>query len=259
MVNPARADWPDGARFAFTIFDDTDRATIDNVAGVYDFLEEIGMRTTKSVWPISIPGSPLVQGATCDDPAYAAWTVDLQERGFEIGYHGASNVTAAVRRRARTPSVRLALRPHSGGDGEPCRLPGGDDGARSVSGINRLAYNVLTRLKKIGRYRGHVEGDRLFWGDLCRDQVRYVRDFTSATSIRSPYASFMPYHDPVRQCEHLSPGAGAPVILERLRCILLRGRPGSPGGDRWRLGLVHPLRGPGSGTAGEFRQHFWSS
>ena len=42
--------WPDDRRFAFTIFDDTDNATLANIVPVYDLLAELGFRTTKSVW-----------------------------------------------------------------------------------------------------------------------------------------------------------------------------------------------------------------
>ena len=30
--------WPEGKRFAFTVVDDTDAATVENVGAVYDFL-----------------------------------------------------------------------------------------------------------------------------------------------------------------------------------------------------------------------------
>lgn len=35
----ARIDWPDGKAFAFTIFDDTDFPTLDNVGPVYALLD----------------------------------------------------------------------------------------------------------------------------------------------------------------------------------------------------------------------------
>ncbi len=48
-----RISWPEGKTFAFTIFDDTDRSTVENTKPVYDFLKANGLRTTKSVWPIA--------------------------------------------------------------------------------------------------------------------------------------------------------------------------------------------------------------
>ena len=45
----ATMDFPGVKRFAFTVFDDTDHATVRNTAPVYALLEELGI-TTKSVW-----------------------------------------------------------------------------------------------------------------------------------------------------------------------------------------------------------------
>ena len=40
--------WPDNKKFAFTIFDDTDRANLENIKIVYDFLNKLGFKTTLS-------------------------------------------------------------------------------------------------------------------------------------------------------------------------------------------------------------------
>ena len=42
--------WPDGHEFAFTIFDDTDWATVANAKPIHDLLAALGMRTTKIYW-----------------------------------------------------------------------------------------------------------------------------------------------------------------------------------------------------------------
>ena len=65
MHGPIR--WPDGKDFAFTLFDDCDYQTAANVRGVYDFLTEIGLRTTKTVWTVrgsEKPGEKVTGGAT---------------------------------------------------------------------------------------------------------------------------------------------------------------------------------------------------
>ncbi len=200
MSNQRRVEWPDGKAFAFTIFDDTDLATLENVRPVYAFLDEIGMRTTKSVWPISLGSSPRIQGSTCDDRDYAAWTVDLQRAGFEIGYHGASNVTAT-----RADVVRALERFETLYGHAPRAMANHADceegmywGAHRLSGSSRLMYNMLTRFRNADRYRGHIEGDPLFWGDLCRSRVRYVRNFTFAEIDTLAACPMMPYHDPDR-------------------------------------------------------------
>ncbi len=82
-----RMTWPEGKDFAFTIFDDTDWAALDNVREVYALLSDYGFRTTKSVWPIRGSGKPRNAGSTCDDQDYLAWLRGLQDEGFEIGLH----------------------------------------------------------------------------------------------------------------------------------------------------------------------------
>ena len=47
--------FPEGKRFAFTILDDTDGATLESVKPVYEFLADQGLRITKTVWVL--PGT----------------------------------------------------------------------------------------------------------------------------------------------------------------------------------------------------------
>jgi hypothetical protein len=82
--------WPEGKRFAFTVFDDSDLTTLENGPPVYDFLRDQGFLTAKSVRPIAGDPTPSIGGSTCDDPAYLAWVERLQREGFEIALN---NVT----------------------------------------------------------------------------------------------------------------------------------------------------------------------
>ena len=85
-------EFPHGKRFAFTIMDDTDVATVENVEPVYRLLERLGMRITKTVWPVGCPeGSKNFSiSQTLEDADYREFVLDLQRRGFEIAYHGAT-------------------------------------------------------------------------------------------------------------------------------------------------------------------------
>jgi hypothetical protein len=200
MRAPTHGEWPEGRSFAFTIFDDTDLATVENVGPVYRLLEELGFRTTKSVWAIRGQGTSPLAGATCDDADYRAWTLDLQARGFEIGSHGATYSTADRETVLRSMDRFRELYGH-----DPWTLAnhsGCDEsiywGTERVSGVNRLAYDVLTRFSRHGRFRGHRDGDPLFWGDVCRERVRYVRNFTFRDVNTLAACPTMPYHDPAR-------------------------------------------------------------
>ena len=200
MKDVPRVLWPDGKDFAFTIFDDTDHATVENVAPVYEFLATLGMRTTKSVWALEGETEPLIGGATCADAAYRDWTLELQGAGFEIGSHGAAPVTArreiTLRSLDRFREI-YAHHPASLANHSHCResIYWGD--AR-VDGTSRIAYNLMTGFSRRGHFRGHREGDPLFWGDLCKARVRYVRNFTYTDIDTLAACPVMPYHDPHR-------------------------------------------------------------
>ena len=79
--------WPEGKKFAFTIFDDTDAATVANTSPVYALLRDLGFRTTKSVWPLAeTEPAVAVGGANCAEDAYRAWALQLQAEVFETGF-----------------------------------------------------------------------------------------------------------------------------------------------------------------------------
>lgn len=192
--------WPHGKTFAFTVFDDTDWSTRENASPVYDFLADCGFRTTKSVWPLRGTRRPRVGGATCDDPEYLRWVKSLAARGFEIAYHMATFHTST---REETERGLERFRREFGG--WPRTMANHADceeniywGDARLSGLNRAAYNVLTRGRNRGRFRGHIEGDPLFWGDLCRQRISYVRNFVFPETNTLTACPRMPYRDPER-------------------------------------------------------------
>ena len=78
--------FPDNKQFAFTILDDTDLSTVETVRPIYRLLGELGMRTTKSVWPLaSVPDGRQGGSSLQED------NLDLKERGFEISLHNVRN------------------------------------------------------------------------------------------------------------------------------------------------------------------------
>jgi hypothetical protein len=190
--------WPNSHKFAFTVFDDTDWATIDNVKPVYDLLNGLGIRITKSVWVYEGGELPTNTGATCEDPAYVEWLYSLRRNGFEIGLH---NAAAGTSPRKRTESALDQFRELFGSypavhcNHDTCRenIYWGD--AR-VSSWRRTAYNLVTRGRRRNRFRGHVQGDPLFWGDLCRERITYVRNFVFDDLNTLGVCPHMPYYDP---------------------------------------------------------------
>ena len=221
MGSPAA--WPHSRKFAFTVFDDPDSQTFAASREVYGLLGDLGILTTKGVWPL--PGDPRNasdHGETCGNPAYAAWLREIQEQGFEIGYH---NATSHTSRRETTLEAldRFAelfgQNPVTMSNHYHCH-EGIYWGPNRLSGWRRHAYNVLTLGRNRGRSLGHLSDSPYFWGDLCQQRIRYVRNFASPEINTLRACPRMPYHDPQRPFVNYwyssSEGAKIDSFLERL-------------------------------------------
>lgn len=200
MSKGTTIDWPDGKEFAFTVFDDPDGQNLEVGRKVYRFLADQGFRTTKGVWPLG-PTQPVEDtGATCADESYLTWLGQLQSLGFEIGFHNATCHTSLRR------STRRGLQRFRRLFGDwPRTMSNHYNNRESIyfgeyrlTGVNRLLYNILTRYKNRRRYLGHVEGQDVFWGDLCYERISYVRNFVFTDINTLAACPYMPYRDPDR-------------------------------------------------------------
>src|SRR3954467_10250062 len=88
---PGMSRFPEGKRFAFTVFDDTDFSTVEKIRPVYEFLCEQGFHTTKCVWALKEDPKGMIGGATLQDPEYRCLIQQLKEHGFEIALHNVCN------------------------------------------------------------------------------------------------------------------------------------------------------------------------
>lgn len=214
--------WPGNKSFAFSVFDDTDSQTLEKGKAVYALLADLGFRTTKSVWPIRGKGTPSDNGATCDEDEYRQWVQSLQRQGFEIGYHMAASHTS---RREETVRGLEQFAQHFGG--YPVTMAShyfSDEnlywGDARLSGANRLFYNLVTRFRNHNKYHGHVPGHPYFWGDLCKEKIKYVRNFCYPDVNTLKACPCMPYHDPWRPLVNFwfasSEGAQADAFVRTL-------------------------------------------
>lgn len=197
-----KIDWPEGKGFAFTIFDDPDEDSVETLEVVYSFLRDLGFRTTKAVWPTRGDDTPKVGGATCEDERYLKLVLGLKEQGFEIGFHNATYHTSTREQTTRGFEIFRQLfghDPYSIANHTGCRESIYWGNAR-VSGVRRLIYNALN-LRRNGNNnlsQGHIERSPLFWGDLCREKTKYVRNFVFGDINTFKSCPMMPYHDPER-------------------------------------------------------------
>jgi hypothetical protein len=202
VPRPAAFAFPDGKQFAFTVMDDTDVATVQNVAPVYAVLDRLGMRATKTVWPLPCPEGSENYGSsqTLADPEYEAFVVSLSKAGFEVAFHGATMESSSRERTvAGLERFRSVVgdypRVHANHALNRENLYWGP--ARVDSGALK---RVLARLHGTcpEYYQGHVEASTYWWGDLCARHIQYVRNLTFSEVNVLQVNPSMPYKDPSR-------------------------------------------------------------
>ncbi len=194
--------FPGGRRFAFTIFDDTDEATVDRVKPVYDLLASLGMRTTKTVWPFAWDGenSCFSAAETLEDPHYLAWVQSLASQGFEIASHCATMETSDRETTLRAHERLRELfgtypRSYANHAGNRENLYWGADRI-DIPWLRRVYARYLGLAPDY--YQGHVPGSPLWWGDACAERHDYMRNMTFNTLNALEANPSMPYHDPSR-------------------------------------------------------------
>jgi hypothetical protein len=194
-------EFPGGKRFAFTILDDTDVATVENVEPMYRLLERLGMRATKTVWPVGCPEGSKNFGTsqTLEDHEYLAFVRDLHNRGFELTWHGA---TMESSKRDRTLAGLECFRELIG-HYPRIHANHAENRENLYWGTGRIDQPLLKFLfghmaLPSDYFQGHREDSPYWWGDLCAQHILYARNLTFNNLNLAPINPSMPYHDPAR-------------------------------------------------------------
>lgn len=182
--------FPNGANFAFSIFDDADNSSVLTSRPVYDYLAELGLRTTKSVWVY--PPRGRFSGQTLRDPEYLEMIHKLREKGFEIALHGVGDgeFTRA--------EILRGLREYQKVLGEYPRLHCNHSMNRDnlYWGAKRFVFpfNVGYHLASRGtHFDGENPASSSFWGDAAKEHIEYMRNLTFNTLNLTDVDPRMPY------------------------------------------------------------------
>lgn len=172
--------YPDGKKFAFSVIDDTDVSTVENIKPIYDLLEKLRFRTSKTIWMKNCIGKSknFYRSQTMENPEYAEYVQSLKEKGFEICFHGASMESSP------REFILDALEKYRDRFGESPRihcnhsknrdnLYWGEE--RFNTSVFRMAYR-LTHYSNRNYFSGHDPESIYFWGDLCKKHIRYIRN-----------------------------------------------------------------------------------
>lgn len=168
--------WKNNCDFAFTIVDDTDFATVENVKPVYDYLYEKGIITTKTAWAYPSRETDYT-GESLADGNYAEFIKDLSQKGFEIAFH---NAGSGAFKRDETIS---ALKDFENLVGYCPKIFTNHSnnteniywGYERFSGFVRQIYK---RKKAHIFSEGTHENSEYFWGDICKEKIRFIRNRT---------------------------------------------------------------------------------
>ena len=199
---------PEGKKFAFTILDDTDVGTLENIRPVYDRLQELGFRTTKTVWlsdrgKIGKNGRPsgrFGKSDTLSRPDYLEYVLSLQSAGFEITWHcpamKSSNRVEIIEALANFTRI-FGCRPrvHANHATNRENIYWGEKRVDDwlVSALYRAAMKETDN-----PYSGEIPGSDYWWGDLCHENIDYARNLTFPMLNMLRVNPSMPYHDPKR-------------------------------------------------------------
>jgi hypothetical protein len=194
-----RTLFPGNNKFAFAIFDDTDRSTVSNSSQVYSLLSSLNIKVTKSVW-ILPPRAKFKGSQSLDDRDYLDWIKLLHSQGHEIGLHnvGDGRFTRAEIYEAFElfqRSLGFYPRIHSNHVSNPDNIYWWHK--RFSLGVYQLVYKILylVRHGKQPANQGEVKVSPLFWGDMCKDKIDYVRNFTFNSINTLSCDPLMPWHD----------------------------------------------------------------
>jgi hypothetical protein len=217
-----RIEWPNGRKFAFTVFDDPDAQSFETTQKVYTFLADLGFRTTIGVWPLDLRRAPNSSGETCANRDYRAFLQHLQTLGFEVGFHNAAPYSST-----REETLEALQLFHDYFGKSPATMANHYNaeaiywGPARLTGWRRRLYDWGTLGRKRGRSFGHVETHPSFWGDICQQQIRYCRNFVYEdidTLSRDPWMpSFDPLRPYVRSWYSASEGHDASAFLNTLK------------------------------------------
>jgi hypothetical protein len=189
--------YPGGKRFGFTILSHAQHVPTGTLRPLYALFEELGLRTTQMVCSFATARSA---AGTLDDPEYRDFVVELKERGFEIGWAGAS---AESNERQRVIEGLDRFRDVIGAYPR-VYVNHASKRENLYWGNDRIDQSLLkaviyrTASAPAGYFEGHLEGSPFWWGDICKERVDYVLNLTFDDINLSRINPSMPYTDPTR-------------------------------------------------------------
>ena len=165
---------PNNKKFAFTIIDDTDNGTVENTKPVYDYLYEKGIITTKTVWVY--PSRDKFTGGFLQDEDYLKFILNLKDNGYEIALHNVGS--GSFSRKEIIEGIEIFNKLIGYYPKMQINHASNPDniywGIERYNSIVKLIVKILFGDKR--SYYGNKENSDYFWGDFCKDKIKYIRN-----------------------------------------------------------------------------------
>lgn len=176
--------WPENKSFAFTIIDDTDNSTIENIKPVYDLLFKLGLLTTKTAWVYD--SRDKYKGESLQNDEYTHFLLDLQAKGFEIQLH---NVGSGFFHRQEILDG-LNIFKQKLGKYPNMQINHSNNTDNVYWGAKRYGslLNSIIKLFKLANVKS--DGDNInsqqYWADWVKENIKYIRNrtFNSINTLR---------------------------------------------------------------------------
>ena len=186
-------------RAGISIADDPDNGTFKAFRKIYDLLLDLNFPTTRAMWvypneqKTGIPNlnvsffAPLLTEKKCLE-----YCKKLNEHGFEICLHGAS---CGNNSREKTIEALKYLENNiSGCTSYICH----SKNAENLYWDTKVAHSKILKYL-LGFYTsnhcfGEISCSPYFWGDICRERIKYIRLFRTRNLNTLSFNPSMPYH-----------------------------------------------------------------
>lgn len=185
--------WPLDKDFAFTIIDDTDNSTLQNISLVYNYLASKNIKTTKTIWVY--PSRNKYTGQTIQDEQYFKFLLNIKKQGFEIQLHNVGS--GNFKRDEILKGFRIFKEKF--GKYPTMQINHSTNQDNLYWGYKRFG-NVLSILVKVLKYKtrrfyGDETGSAFFWGDLSKEHIKFIRNrvFNGINTLK--YDHQMPFKE----------------------------------------------------------------
>lgn len=184
--------------FSFSIIDDTDDATLENIKPVYDFLYAKGIKITKTVW-VYPPRDKPSSGDSLQRPEYVEFIKDLINKGYEIALHNVGSGDynrEEIREGIEEFKEKLGFYPriHINHSYNKDSIYGGTK--RFNWPFNKILNQLYPQYS--GEFQGEVEDSKFFWGDIHKRIISYNRNHEFKNINTLKIDPLTPYIDPKR-------------------------------------------------------------